>query len=149
MNLPRRVHRKSDGLPDAVLSTVRNGVEANKTAAQIRRELAGMGFTFPERTVARWAREAHAERFRVRASATLPGLVSQQSGWRVEELLDMIRGADGKVHMTVLGKGNMDYGPIMRAATGLKYYFVEQEQFDMEEIEELRLDAEYMRKLNA
>jgi sugar phosphate isomerase/epimerase len=62
---------------------------------------------------------------------------------------DMIRGADGKVHMTVLGKGNMDYGPIMRAATGLKYYFVEQEQFDMEEIEELRLDAEYMRKLNA
>jgi hypothetical protein len=73
---------------------VRNGVEANKTAAQIRRELAGMGFTFPERTVARWAREAHAERFRVRASATLPGLVSQQSGWRVEELLDMIRGAD-------------------------------------------------------
>jgi hypothetical protein len=36
----------------------------------------------------------------------------------------------------------------MRAATGLKYYFVEQEQFDMEEIEELRLDAEYMRKLS-
>jgi hypothetical protein len=35
----------------------------------------------------------------------------------------------------------------MRAATGLKYYFVEQEQFDMEPIEELRLDAEYMRKL--
>jgi sugar phosphate isomerase/epimerase len=62
---------------------------------------------------------------------------------------DMIRGADGKVQMTVLGKGNMDYNPIMRAATGLKYYFVEQEEFDMEPIEELGLDAEYMRKLNA
>jgi sugar phosphate isomerase/epimerase len=61
---------------------------------------------------------------------------------------DMIRGVDGKVQMTVLGKGNMDYGPIVRAATGLKYYFVEQEQFDMEPIEELRLDAEYMRKLH-
>jgi len=35
----------------------------------------------------------------------------------------------------------------MRAATGLKYYFVEQEQFEMEPIEELRLDAEYMRHL--
>jgi sugar phosphate isomerase/epimerase len=61
---------------------------------------------------------------------------------------DMIRQADGKELMTVLGKGSMDYGPIMRAATGLKYYFVEQEQFEMEPIEELRLNAEYMRKLN-
>jgi sugar phosphate isomerase/epimerase len=61
---------------------------------------------------------------------------------------DMIRGADGKVQMTVLGKGGMDYGPILSAATGLKYYFVEQEQFDMEPIEELRLDADYMRKLS-
>ena len=49
--------------------------------------------------------------------------------------------------MTVLGKGKMDYAPIMRAATGLKHYFVEQEEFEMEPIEELRLDAEYMRHL--
>jgi len=62
---------------------------------------------------------------------------------------DMIRQPDGKELMTVLGKGSLDYGPIMRAATGLKYYFVEQEQFEMEPIEELRLNAEYMRKLNA
>ena len=61
---------------------------------------------------------------------------------------DMVLGADGKRQMTVLGKGSIDYGPIMRAATGLKYYFVEQEEFDMDPMEELREDAEYMRKLN-
>ncbi|HEV2485649.1 MAG TPA: sugar phosphate isomerase/epimerase [Terracidiphilus sp.] len=61
---------------------------------------------------------------------------------------DMIRQPNGKELMTVLGKGSIDYGPIMRAATGLKYYFVEQEAFEMEPIEELRLNAEYMRKLS-
>jgi sugar phosphate isomerase/epimerase len=61
---------------------------------------------------------------------------------------DMIRQPDGKELMTVLGKGSVDYGPIMHAATGLKYYFVEQEAFEMEPIEELRLNAEYMRKLD-
>jgi sugar phosphate isomerase/epimerase len=61
---------------------------------------------------------------------------------------DMVRGADGKVKITVMGKGDLDFHPIMRAATGLKYYFVEQEEYDMEPIEEIRLDAEYMRKLD-
>lgn len=60
---------------------------------------------------------------------------------------DMIKQPDGKELMTVLGKGSIDYAPIMKAATGLRYYFVEQEQFEMEPIEELRLNAEYMRKL--
>ncbi|MGA7341015.1 MAG: sugar phosphate isomerase/epimerase [Terracidiphilus sp.] len=60
---------------------------------------------------------------------------------------DMVRGADGKIEMPVLGKGSIDYGPILRAATGLKYYFVEQEQFDIDPIEELKQDADYMRKL--
>jgi sugar phosphate isomerase/epimerase len=60
---------------------------------------------------------------------------------------DMVRGADGKIHMPVLGKGNIDYAPIFRAATGLRYYFVEQEQFDIDPIEELKQDAEYMRSL--
>lgn len=60
---------------------------------------------------------------------------------------DMIRGADGKIQMTVLGKGAIDYVPILRVATGLKYYFVEQEQFDMEPIEELRLDADFIHRL--
>lgn len=62
---------------------------------------------------------------------------------------DMVKSADsGKEQMTVLGKGSIDYGPIMQAATALKYYFVEQEAFEMEPIEELRLNAEYLRKLN-
>lgn len=61
---------------------------------------------------------------------------------------DMIKGADGKEKITVLGKGGIDYRPIMRAAKGLKYYFVEQEEFDMEPIEEIHVDAEYMRKLS-
>lgn len=61
---------------------------------------------------------------------------------------DMIHQPDGKELMTVLGKGSVDYRPIMHAATGLKYYFVEQEAFEMEPIEELRLNAEYMHKLN-
>jgi len=61
---------------------------------------------------------------------------------------DMIRGADGKDQLPVMGKGNMDYRAIMRAATNLKYYFIEQERFDMEPIEELRQDADYMRKLS-
>jgi sugar phosphate isomerase/epimerase len=61
---------------------------------------------------------------------------------------DMVRQPDGKIHMPVLGKGNITYAPILRAATGMKYYFVEQEQFDIDPIEELKQDAEYMRKLN-
>ena len=61
---------------------------------------------------------------------------------------DMVREPDGKVLLPVMGKGNMNYRAIMRAATGLKYYFIEQERFDMDPMEELRLDAEYMRKLN-
>ena len=36
----------------------------------------------------------------------------------------------------------------MRAATGLKHYFIEQEEFDMDPMDALRLDAEYMRKLS-
>lgn len=61
---------------------------------------------------------------------------------------DVARGADGKFHSAVLGRGKMDYAPIMRAATGLKQYFIEQEEFDMDPMEELRIEADYMRKLN-
>ena len=61
---------------------------------------------------------------------------------------DMVLQTDGtKPRMTVLGKGAIDYGPILKAATGLKYYFVEQEAFEMEPIEELRLNAEYLHGL--
>jgi sugar phosphate isomerase/epimerase len=61
---------------------------------------------------------------------------------------DMVRGVDGTFHSTVMGRGVVDYRPILRAATGLKHYFIEQEEFDMDPMEALRLDAEYMRKLS-
>lgn len=61
---------------------------------------------------------------------------------------DMVKGENGQMHSAVMGRGVVDYAPIMRAATGLKYYFIEQEEFDMDAMEALRLDAEYMRKLS-
>jgi sugar phosphate isomerase/epimerase len=61
---------------------------------------------------------------------------------------DMTKGENGKFHSTVMGRGVVDYKPILRAATGLKHYFIEQEEFDIDPIEALKLDAEYMRKLN-
>jgi sugar phosphate isomerase/epimerase len=61
---------------------------------------------------------------------------------------DMVREADGKYHSVVMGTGLIDYHPILRAATGLKHYFVEQEEFVGDVMTELRADAEYMRKFN-
>jgi sugar phosphate isomerase/epimerase len=60
---------------------------------------------------------------------------------------DMVKGETGEYHSTVMGRGVVDYRPILRAATGLKHYFIEQEEFDIDTMEALRLDAEYMRKL--
>jgi len=62
---------------------------------------------------------------------------------------DMVRAAGGKLQMPVLGKGSIDYGPILRAATGLKYSFVEQEEYDIDPIQELREDADYLRRVQA
>ena len=62
---------------------------------------------------------------------------------------DIVRGAAGQWHTPVLGKGEIDYKRVLRAATGAKYYFVEQEQYDIDPMEELRQDAEYMRKVTA
>ncbi len=61
---------------------------------------------------------------------------------------DMVKGANGEYHSTVMGKGVIDYKPVLRAATGLKHYFIEQEEFDMDPIEALKLDAKYMKKLD-
>jgi len=61
---------------------------------------------------------------------------------------DMAHEASGQFHSTVMGRGVVDYKPILRAATGLKHYFIEQEEFDLDAIEALKLDAEYMRKLD-
>jgi len=61
---------------------------------------------------------------------------------------DMARNAKGEFDSTVLGQGTMDYAPILRAATGLKHYYIEQEEFTIDPMEALRMDADYMRKLN-
>ena len=50
--------------------------------------------------------------------------------------------------LTVMGKGNIDYKPILRAATHLKYYFIEQEEFDGDPMTALREDADYIKNLN-
>jgi sugar phosphate isomerase/epimerase len=61
---------------------------------------------------------------------------------------DMVKGANGKFHSTVMGRGVVDYRAILRAATGMKHYFIEQEEFDMDTMEALKLDADYMKKLD-
>lgn len=61
---------------------------------------------------------------------------------------DMVKGSNGEFHSTVMGRGVIDYKPVLRAATGLKHYFIEQEEFDMDPIEALTLDAKYMKKLD-
>ena len=61
---------------------------------------------------------------------------------------DMVKGADGVVHSPLMGKGKMDNKSILKAATGMKHYFLEQEEFDgVEPIEAVRQDAEYMKNL--
>jgi sugar phosphate isomerase/epimerase len=67
--------------------------------------------------------------------------------FRMMHVKDMVKGAGGKMHATELGRGTIDFAPIMRAATGLRYYFIEQEEFDMPPLQALRVDAEYMHKL--
>ncbi len=75
-------------------------------------------------------------------------LSKSQERFPLLHIKDMVRGANGEFHSTVLGRGKMDYRPILRAATGLKHAFIEQEEFDIDIMEALRLDADYMRKLN-
>ena len=61
---------------------------------------------------------------------------------------DMVKEPDGKLRNVVMGKGFIDYKPIFRAATGLKHYFIEQEEFEGDPMTELREDAEFMKKLD-
>ena len=61
---------------------------------------------------------------------------------------DMVKGANGGYHSTVMGKGVVDYEAILRAAKGLKRYYIEQEEFALPIIESLKLDADYMKKLS-
>jgi sugar phosphate isomerase/epimerase len=61
---------------------------------------------------------------------------------------DMAHKPDGTWDSTIMGHGVADYKAILRAATGLKHYFIEQEEFTGDIIESLRADADYMRKLD-
>ena len=61
---------------------------------------------------------------------------------------DMVKEPDGKLRNVVMGKGFIDYKPIFRAATGLKHYFIEQEEFEGDPMTELREDADFMKKLD-
>ena len=61
---------------------------------------------------------------------------------------DMVKGANGQYHSTELGRGVVDYRPIFQAATGLKHYFIEQEEFEGDAMAALRVDADYMKKLD-
>jgi sugar phosphate isomerase/epimerase len=61
---------------------------------------------------------------------------------------DLVKLPDGKWRNVVMGKGSIDYKPIFQAATGLKHYFIEQEEFEGDPMTELREDADYMRKLD-
>jgi sugar phosphate isomerase/epimerase len=58
----------------------------------------------------------------------------------------MSRGNDGQYHSVVMGRGFPDYHPIFALATGLKHYFVEQEEFTSDPMGELRLDADFMKR---
>ncbi len=50
-----------------------------------------------------------------------------------------------------LGRGTVDFPAIFQAAQKgkIKHYFVEQEEFDIPPFEALKIDADYMKKLNA
>jgi sugar phosphate isomerase/epimerase len=61
---------------------------------------------------------------------------------------DFVKGADGKEKPVVMGHGTIDYKPILKAATGLKQYFIEQEEYTSDKpFEQLREDTEFMKKL--
>jgi len=61
---------------------------------------------------------------------------------------DMAKEANGSYHSVIMSHGVVNYSPILRAATGLKHYFIEQEEFVGDPMSELRQDAEFMRKLD-
>ena len=59
----------------------------------------------------------------------------------------MAQGANGEYHCTVMGRGVVDYPAILRAAKGLKRYYIEQEEFDIPWQESLKVDADYLKSL--
>ena len=75
-------------------------------------------------------------------------LSKQPERFHMLHVKDMVKQPDGKLKNVVMGKGTIDYKPIFRAATGLKHYFIEQEEFEGDPFAELQEDAEFMRKLD-
>jgi sugar phosphate isomerase/epimerase len=61
---------------------------------------------------------------------------------------DRVKEPDGKWKNVVMGKGTIDYHPIFKAATGLKYYFIEQEEFTGDPLSELQQDAQFMQSFS-
>jgi sugar phosphate isomerase/epimerase len=60
---------------------------------------------------------------------------------------DLVKQPDGKFKNVILGKGSIDYRPILRAATGMKHCFIEQEEYTFNPIEDLKQDGEVLQKL--
>jgi sugar phosphate isomerase/epimerase len=48
---------------------------------------------------------------------------------------------------TELGRGNIDYAPIFAATKSLDHYFIEQEEFDIPASDAIKIDADYMKKM--
>ena len=83
------------------------------------------------------------------AAGREPGGVSEQVAGALPAAARERHGAGSEWRIPLHGDGQGSDGlpAILRAATGLKHYFIEQEDFDMDPIDAIRLDAEYMRKL--
>jgi sugar phosphate isomerase/epimerase len=62
---------------------------------------------------------------------------------------DMVMKPDAEPHSTELGHGDIDYAPIFAAATHVRHYFYEQEEFDMDPIKAIKISAAYLDKLKA
>jgi sugar phosphate isomerase/epimerase len=60
---------------------------------------------------------------------------------------DLVKQAEGKYKNVIMGKGFIDYRPILKAATGMKHCFVEQEEYTFDPIEDLKQDGEFLEKL--
>lgn len=161
------VHRDPTGKGDMTLDDWRYAAEEfNKVGEKVK--AAGMTFGYHNHTV-EFGTEDGVVFFDELLKRTDPSLVhfEMDCGWVVAgghnpveylskfperfpllHVKDLVKEPDGKFRNVVMGKGFIDYKPIFRAATGLKHYFIEQEEFEGDPMTELREDAEFMRKLD-
>ncbi len=84
-----------------------------------------------------------------RAASPAEFIARDPSRFQLLHIKDMILVPGSKEpKLTIMGKGNIDYKPVLRAATHLKYYFIEQEAFDGDPMQEPRTDADYIKNFN-